>query len=107
LTDVSGAVDVPREQFEAASHDASASHVIRVKNGTEYVATQFSFTDSTLVVAALSPSDYLYKSRRVPIIVPREDIVSIAPVKSSKIVPVVVVLSAAALVIGLGYWLGH
>src|SRR5512139_3491639 len=97
LAGCSGAVEIPREQFEAASHDTSTSHRIRTKEGSEYVAAQFSLTDSTVVIGRLSQADYLYTSRRVPITVARQDVVSIAAVQSNELVPVIVVGSVMAL----------
>jgi hypothetical protein len=92
-----GYVNIPPDQFEASTHDEYLSHRIRTKT-TEYIVHRFSFTDSTLVISELSPADTRYRLEKPPIVVPRNDIESLAGVKDSKTTPFVVGIVAGALV---------
>ena len=100
-----GHVEVPREQFEAATHDEFLSHRIRTKR-TEYIAHHFSLTDSTLVITELAPADTRYRLERPPFIVPRDEIESIAGVKSKEYVPYIVVGTALVGTFLLIRWAG-
>ena len=93
-----GHVEIPREQFEAASHDGFVSHRIQTAK-TEYVARRFSFTDSTLVITELAPADTRYRLERPPFAIPRSDVVSIAGVKNNDTAPVVAIGIAAFLIV--------
>ncbi|HET6349451.1 MAG TPA: hypothetical protein VFH88_10260 [Candidatus Krumholzibacteria bacterium] len=99
-----GHVEIPREQFEAATHDDYLSHRIRTKRGGEYVVQRFAFTDSTLVISTLSPADARYRGARLPIILPRSDVESVAGVKSNGWVPIVVVGFTATMIALLVVW---
>lgn len=70
-------VDIPREQFETASHKESEIHRVMQKNGEVYLVNHFSLTDTTLVIYALAPNDPGYQRITRPIVLPREDIASI------------------------------
>lgn len=93
------AVDVPRAQFEAASRDGSVTHRIRLKKNAEYMVRQFSVTDSTIVVTQLSPSDANYRLARLPIVIPLDEVDSIARAEPRKWVPFVVVGAGIALAV--------
>ncbi len=105
-----GHVEIPREQFEAASHDGFLSHRIRTAK-TEYVAVRFSFTDSTLVINELAPADTRYRLERPPFIIPRNDVGSIAGVKNNDTAPVVAIGIAFGLIVIVaslsGNWWGY
>jgi len=62
-----------------------------MKTNAEYMARRFSLTDSTLVVAELSPSDANYSLARLPVTLRLDDVQSIARVESNNVVPIGVI----------------
>jgi hypothetical protein len=106
-----GHVEVPREEFEAATHDEFQSHRIRTKT-TEYIAHRFSFTDSTLVITQLAPADTRYRLERPPFVISRGEIESISGVKDNMVAPVVAIgiglgLVATIAALSGGSWFGN
>jgi hypothetical protein len=77
-----GYVEIPREQFEAASHDESAIHRVIKQSGEEYLVNHFTLTDTTLVIMSLAPNDRRYQRVVRPIELPLDDIASIQRVEN-------------------------
>lgn len=100
------AIDVPAEQFEAASKDNSNTYRIRLKRNAEYRVQQFALTDSTVVISMLSPADQSYKTTPLPLVLSRDEIESIARTESSNVVPLVVVGATFTMIILLQLWFG-
>ena len=72
-----GYVEIPREKFDAASHDESAIHRVVLRSGEEYLVNHFTLTDTTLVVMSLAPNDPRYQRVVRPIELPLDDVASI------------------------------
>lgn len=70
-------VEIPREQFDAASHDESAIHRVMKQGGEEYLVNQFTLTETTLVIVTLAPNDRRYHRVTLPIVLPLDDVASI------------------------------
>ena len=103
VSNCTGHVEIPREQFEAASHDDFQSHRIRTKK-TEYIAEAFSLTDSTLVISRLAPADTRYRHEKPPFAIPRDAVVSIAGVQSKGYVPIIAIGVVIVVFGGLYLW---
>lgn len=104
-------IEIPRNEFEAASQDASASHRIRTADNNEFVAEAFTVTDSTVVILRLSPADTRYRTGdRVPIVLNLQDVESIKRLHSSETPAIVAILFVFAMIYlatsfdgGIGY----
>lgn len=93
-------VELPRNEFEAASHDASASHRIRTADNNEFVAEAFTVTDSTVVIVRLAPADLRYRTGdRAPIVLKLQDVESIKRLESSQVPALVAILIVFGLII--------
>jgi len=71
-----GYTEIPREHFEAASHD-EAIHRVMKRGGEEYLVNQFTLTETTLVIVSLAPNDRRYHRVTLPIELPLDDVASI------------------------------
>lgn len=76
-----GYVEIPREKFEAASHE-EAIHRVLERSGEEYLVNHFTLTDTTLVIMSLAPNDRRYHRVVRPIELPLDDITSIQRVEN-------------------------
>lgn len=70
-------VEVPRDQFAAASHDEDTAYHIRTLSGDEYQVGAFQVSDTMLVITELSPTDPRYGSSALPIALHLADIQSV------------------------------
>ena len=77
-------VEIPRDQFEAATREEHARHRIQMVDGSYYTVQRFSLTDSTVVVEKLNPTDPMYKRTALPIVVPLGDVESISKYELDK-----------------------
>ncbi len=77
-TGCSKAVEIPRDQFEAAAGEESARYRVEMTDGSQYTVERFSLTDSTVVIEELGPSDERYKRAVLPIVLPLGDLEAIA-----------------------------
>ena len=71
-------VEIPRDQFEAATREEHARYRIQMVDGSYYTVERFSLTDSTVVVEKLNPTDARYKRTALPIVVPLGAVESIS-----------------------------
>lgn len=76
----SRAVDVPREQFEAASHENADEYRINTRQGRTYIAQQYAVTDSSLQISTLVPSELSDQLMPAALSIPLEDVVTIQKV---------------------------
>ena len=102
-----GYVEIPREQFEAASHDESAIHRVIGPNGEEYLVNQFTVSDTTLVIVSLAPNDSRYHRIMLPIELPLGDVTSIKRVENGPPSWTIIAIGAAGvgLLIAAVAWL--
>jgi hypothetical protein len=82
VTGCSRAVELPRHQFEAASHENSKTHRITSKAEAEYVVERFSVADSTLTIEALNPEDVRFGKATLPISISIADVESIQRIEN-------------------------
>lgn len=78
VTGCSTAVEVPREQIESGTRRDDGIYRIRTVDKAKYDARVFSLTDSTLVIEKLNATDARYKKAELPIVLVRDDVVSIS-----------------------------
>ncbi len=94
-----GYVEIPRGQFEVASHDEDAIHRVLKQGGEEYLVNQFTLTDSTLVIVSLAPNDRRYHHIPLPIELKLDDINSIHRVDNGP--PAWTIIALGAVGVGL------
>jgi hypothetical protein len=68
VTGCSSTRQVPREEFEAVSHEPLRVHHVTMTDGSDYSVTRFSVTDSTFVIEELGKTDERYAYAVMPIV---------------------------------------
>jgi hypothetical protein len=91
-------IDVPRDQYEEVSLHPEGSYRIRMKANTEYLAYQFSVTDTTLVISRLSPLDDGDRKEQLPITLRLDDVESVARVETNHAASIVIIAAGFAIV---------
>ena len=76
VTGCTGTKQIPRGEYASASGERKL-FTIRMVDDSRYVAWNYSVTDSTLVIEALSKKDERYDTAALPIVVPLEEVQSV------------------------------
>ena len=74
----SNAVEIPRADYEAASHDEKTRYRVLMLDGTSHDVQHFSLTDSTIVMEKQYPRDFRHKQTTETIVLPRSNVESIS-----------------------------
>jgi hypothetical protein len=99
MASCSRAVEVPRDQFEAAAGEENA-HRIQLADGSHFMAQRFAVTDSTIVIEELHRTDERRKKVTLPIVVPINDIRSIETIDFLEGRTILVAASVITVVVG-------
>jgi len=98
--------EIPRERFEAASHEGADEYRINTRQGRTYIAQQYAVTDSSLQISTLMPSEFSDQLMPAALSIPLEDVVTIQkvdhgpPVYLMAAVGVVLFVAVAAFISG-------
>lgn len=105
-TGCSKAIEIPRDQFEAASRDDSMRHRIELVDGTRYAVVRFSVTDSTLVIEELHRTDERRKKTALPLTIPIADVKSIDAIDIHEGRTFLLAATIVTVVVGGLLWIG-
>jgi hypothetical protein len=95
VTGCTRAVEVPKQRFDAASHETSKTHRITPKAGAAYLVERFSVADSTLTVEVLNPKDVRFGEVVLPISIPMANVESIQRIENGPPIYVVIIAVGA------------
>jgi hypothetical protein len=109
-----GMVTVPATDYEKLKSEESSIWIVTTSEGTSFSVSQFTMTDTTLVIEALVSAKYDHgeisderfpKSRDLPMSLDRSDIVAIEQEKTEILAPAVIIILGGVLVLGIAAWI--